>query len=153
MVDCSHGNSLKDHRRQPEVVAAVAEQVSSGSHHILGLMFESHLVEGRQTMSPGCRPSTGRALPTRVCRLVRPSRCWSKSRQRSVNARGPLVDSHAMYEAFYGLKERPFELVPNPRFLFLTARQREALSNLRYGLTTARGLTLMIGEAGRARRR
>ena len=53
-----------------------------------------------------------------------------------------------MYEAFYGLKERPFELVPNPRFLFLTARQREALSNLRYGLTTARGLTLMIGEAG-----
>lgn len=53
-----------------------------------------------------------------------------------------------MYEAFYGLKERPFELVPNPRFLFLTARQREALSNLQYGLTTARGLTLLIGEAG-----
>ena len=39
-----------------------------------------------------------------------------------------------MYEAFYGLKERPFELVPNPRFLFLTPRQREALSNLQYGL-------------------
>jgi len=53
-----------------------------------------------------------------------------------------------MYEAFYGLKERPFELVPNPRFLFLTPRQREALSNLQYGLTTPRGLTLMIGEAG-----
>jgi len=53
-----------------------------------------------------------------------------------------------MYETFYGLKERPFELVPNPRFLFLTARQREALSNLQYGLTTARGLTLLIGEAG-----
>jgi type II secretory pathway predicted ATPase ExeA len=53
-----------------------------------------------------------------------------------------------MYEAFYGLKERPFELVPNPKFLFLTPRQREALSNLQYGLTTARGLTLMIGEAG-----
>jgi type II secretory pathway predicted ATPase ExeA len=53
-----------------------------------------------------------------------------------------------MYEAFYGLRERPFELVPNPRFLFLTTRQREALSNLQYGLTTARGLTLLIGEAG-----
>ncbi|HET7218501.1 MAG TPA: AAA family ATPase [Vicinamibacterales bacterium] len=53
-----------------------------------------------------------------------------------------------MYEAFYGLKERPFELVPNPRFLFLTPRQREALSNLQYGLTTVRGLTLLIGEAG-----
>ena len=53
-----------------------------------------------------------------------------------------------MYEAFYGLKERPFELVPNPRFLFLTPRQREALSNLQYGLTMPRGLTLLIGEAG-----
>lgn len=53
-----------------------------------------------------------------------------------------------MYESFYGLRERPFDLAPNPRFLYLTARQREALSNLRYGLTTPRGLTLLLGEAG-----
>ena len=53
-----------------------------------------------------------------------------------------------MYESFYGLRERPFELLPNPKFLFLTARQREALSNLTYGLTAARGLTVLIGEAG-----
>jgi general secretion pathway protein A len=53
-----------------------------------------------------------------------------------------------MYESFYGLRERPFELLPNPRFLYLTSRQREALSNIQYGLTTARGLTLIIGEAG-----
>lgn len=53
-----------------------------------------------------------------------------------------------MYESFYGLRERPFELLPNPRFLFLTSRQREALSNLQYGLTAARGLTVLIGEAG-----
>ena len=53
-----------------------------------------------------------------------------------------------MYERFYGLRERPFDLVPNPRFLYLTARQREAQGNLRYGLTTPRGLTLLIGEAG-----
>jgi general secretion pathway protein A len=53
-----------------------------------------------------------------------------------------------MYESFYGLRERPFDLAPNPRFLYLSARQREALSNLRYGLTTPRGLTLLIGEAG-----
>jgi general secretion pathway protein A len=53
-----------------------------------------------------------------------------------------------MYEPFFGLRERPFDLVPNPRFLYLTARQREALSNLRYGLMTPRGLTLLIGEAG-----
>ena len=53
-----------------------------------------------------------------------------------------------MYEKFYNLRERPFELLPNPRFLFLTSRQREAFSNLQYGLTAARGLTLLIGEAG-----
>jgi general secretion pathway protein A len=53
-----------------------------------------------------------------------------------------------MYEAFYGLRERPFDLTPNPRFLLLTGRHREALSNLHYGLTSRRGLTLLVGEAG-----
>jgi type II secretory pathway predicted ATPase ExeA len=53
-----------------------------------------------------------------------------------------------MYERFYGFKERPFELLPDPKFLFLTTRQREALSNVEYGLTAARGITLLIGEAG-----
>lgn len=53
-----------------------------------------------------------------------------------------------MYEAFFSLTERPFDLVPNPKYLFLTGRQREALSNLRYGLLAPRGLTLLLGEAG-----
>jgi general secretion pathway protein A len=53
-----------------------------------------------------------------------------------------------MYERFYGLSELPFELTADPRFLFLTKGQREALSNLQYGLLSARSLTLLIGEAG-----
>src|SRR5216684_521898 len=53
-----------------------------------------------------------------------------------------------MYERFFGLRERPFDLLPNPRFLYLTGRHREAFSNLRYGLTVPRGLTLLIGGAG-----
>lgn len=53
-----------------------------------------------------------------------------------------------MYEQFYGLKERPFDLTPNPRFLYLTARHREGLSNLRYGIQGRKGVTLLIGEAG-----
>jgi general secretion pathway protein A len=53
-----------------------------------------------------------------------------------------------MYGAFYGLQEPPFDLTPDPRFLFLTPRQREALSNLSYGLTTSRGFTLLTGDAG-----
>lgn len=53
-----------------------------------------------------------------------------------------------MYEPFFGLNERPFDLVPNPRFLYLSGRQREAHANLKYGLTVPRGLTLLLGEAG-----
>lgn len=53
-----------------------------------------------------------------------------------------------LYSAFYGLAEAPFDLTPNPRFLFLTPHQREALSNLRYALATSKGFTLILGEAG-----
>ena len=53
MIDCSHGNSGKDHHRQADVSASVAEQVGSGSWSIFGAMLESHLVEGRQDYVPG----------------------------------------------------------------------------------------------------
>jgi general secretion pathway protein A len=53
-----------------------------------------------------------------------------------------------MYVQFYSLRELPFELTPNPRFLFMTARHREALSNLQFGLSTNKPLTVLIGEAG-----
>jgi type II secretory pathway predicted ATPase ExeA len=59
-----------------------------------------------------------------------------------------VTDTLPLYGAFFGLRERPFDLTPNPRFLYLTSRQREALSNLQYGLSTPRGFTLLIGEAG-----
>ena len=53
MVDCSHGNSHKDHHRQADVAAAICDQVASGSRQIFGVMLESHLVEGRQDYVPG----------------------------------------------------------------------------------------------------
>src|SRR5262245_2422145 len=53
-----------------------------------------------------------------------------------------------MYEQFFGLRERPFDLTPNPRFLVLTPRHREALSNLHYGIGSHKGITLLVGEAG-----
>ncbi len=48
MIDCSHGNSAKDHRRQTVVGAAVADQLRAGERGIIGVMIESHLVGGRQ---------------------------------------------------------------------------------------------------------
>ena len=48
MVDFSHANSRKDFKRQMEVAADVAGQLRNGENHIMGVMVESHLVEGRQ---------------------------------------------------------------------------------------------------------
>ena len=53
-----------------------------------------------------------------------------------------------MYEDFYGLRERPFELLPNPRFLFLSQQHQEALTHLNYGLSGRPGITMVIGDAG-----
>ena len=53
VVDCSHGNSGKDYRRQPEVAANIAAQIAGGSIAICGVMLESHLVEGKQTIVDG----------------------------------------------------------------------------------------------------
>ncbi|EPI2107018.1 MULTISPECIES: 3-deoxy-7-phosphoheptulonate synthase [Providencia] len=49
MVDCSHGNSNKDYRRQPLVVDSIIEQIINGNESITGIMLESHINEGNQT--------------------------------------------------------------------------------------------------------
>jgi 3-deoxy-7-phosphoheptulonate synthase len=51
MVDCSHGNSMKDYRNQPTVAAALCEQIATGSKAITSVMIESNLVEGAQKIS------------------------------------------------------------------------------------------------------
>ena len=53
LVDCSHGNSGKQHENQISACSAVAEQVAGGGQHVLGVMIESHLVAGRQALSCG----------------------------------------------------------------------------------------------------
>lgn len=50
MVDCSHGNSKKDFRRQPRVARSLARQISAGEHAIAGIMLESNLLEGQQSI-------------------------------------------------------------------------------------------------------
>ena len=53
-----------------------------------------------------------------------------------------------MYQEFFQLQELPFELTPNPKYLYLTTHHREALSNLLYGLSSTKAITALIGEAG-----
>ncbi len=51
MVDCSHGNSLKDYRNQPLVAKSLANQIAAGSKVITSVMIESNLVEGNQKLT------------------------------------------------------------------------------------------------------
>jgi general secretion pathway protein A len=53
-----------------------------------------------------------------------------------------------MYETFYGLKENPFEITPNPQYLFLGKNHREALARMRYGIQERKGFILITGEVG-----
>ena len=53
MVDCSHANARKDHRRQSEVLLDVLAQRQAGETALAGLMLESHLHEGKQALAPG----------------------------------------------------------------------------------------------------
>ncbi|CEP16156.1 hypothetical protein [Parasitella parasitica] len=50
MIDCSHGNSNKDHKNQPKVAQCIADQVSQGEDALVGVMIESHLYEGKQSV-------------------------------------------------------------------------------------------------------
>ncbi|MEN8712099.1 MAG: 3-deoxy-7-phosphoheptulonate synthase [Arenicellales bacterium] len=53
MVDCSHANSLKQPKKQVSVAGNIAEQISAGDKHIIGVMIESHINAGRQDIEPG----------------------------------------------------------------------------------------------------
>jgi len=53
-----------------------------------------------------------------------------------------------MYTAFYGLREKPFSLTPDPRYLFLSSSHREALAHLLYGIEQGEGFIAVTGEVG-----
>jgi 3-deoxy-7-phosphoheptulonate synthase len=62
MVDCSHGNSGKQHDQQPQVAANVAAQVADGSRAIIGVMLESNLVAGAQKHEPDRSLTYGQSI-------------------------------------------------------------------------------------------
>ena len=62
MVDCSHANSSKDHRRQALVLDSVGNERATGRTSLTGVMIESHLVEGRQNSQPGQPLTYGQSI-------------------------------------------------------------------------------------------
>jgi general secretion pathway protein A len=53
-----------------------------------------------------------------------------------------------VYLEYYGLKEPPFNITPNPRFLFFSGKHREALNHLLYGIRQRKGFVQLTGEVG-----
>lgn len=62
MVDCSHGNSNKDHTKQPAVAQAIVDQIAAGNGAIAGVMIESHLTAGKQQYQPGKALTYGQSI-------------------------------------------------------------------------------------------
>ncbi len=62
MIDCSHANASKDYRRQAEVAADIGRQIAGGERRIVGVMVESHLLEGRQELAPGKALTFGQSV-------------------------------------------------------------------------------------------
>src|SRR5688500_15018203 len=61
-IDCSHAHASKDFRRQAEVAADIGRQIAGGERRIVGVMVESHLVEGRQDLEPGRALAFGQSI-------------------------------------------------------------------------------------------
>jgi len=53
-----------------------------------------------------------------------------------------------MYENFYGFREKPFEITPDPKFLYLSENHKEALAHLTYAVRERKGFTVITGEVG-----
>ncbi|MDP9087019.1 MAG: 3-deoxy-7-phosphoheptulonate synthase, partial [Pseudomonadota bacterium] len=62
MVDASHGNSQKKHDNQAIVLRDIADQLERGERRIFGVMIESHLVAGNQSMTPGKPLAYGQSI-------------------------------------------------------------------------------------------
>ena len=62
MIDCSHGNSYKDHNKQIDVARSLAQQIQQGNESVFGVMIESFLVEGNQKVVSGQSLTYGQSI-------------------------------------------------------------------------------------------
>src|SRR5882757_1969954 len=53
-----------------------------------------------------------------------------------------------MYQSYYGFREMPFNITPDPRFLYLSPTHQEALQHLKYGVREKKGFIVLVGEVG-----
>jgi len=93
MIDSSHGNSRKDHLKQPQVVADICKQLESGSDEIFGVMLESHLKEGKQNHTSANNLIYGQSI-TDACMSWEQTEPLLEALASAVKARRSLRGSH-----------------------------------------------------------
>lgn len=86
LLDCSHGNSMKNHEQQYQVALHVSEEIAAGNTHIRGVMLESNLVAGSQFVSPGTVLVYGQSI-TDACMSWEATELLLKSLSHSVKMR------------------------------------------------------------------
>jgi 3-deoxy-7-phosphoheptulonate synthase len=98
MVDASHGNSGKDHRRQPLVTAAIAEQLAAGEPGLTGVMLESFLAPGRQEPGPPATLTYGQSV-TDACMDTDTTAAVLDGLAAAVRSRVSLIPNEAVGQA------------------------------------------------------
>lgn len=92
MVDCSHGNSNKNHERQSIVARDVADQIARGSRNIFGVMIESHLKSGNQKLEDPKKLTYGLSI-TDACIDIRTTEKILENLAEAVEARRMLTEN------------------------------------------------------------
>src|SRR6201997_4085198 len=72
----------------------------------------------------------------------------SRLRRSLTPHRHSFCSKSSVYLDYYGLTEPPFDITPNPRFLFYSAKHREAFNHLLYGIRERKGFVQLTGEVG-----
>jgi general secretion pathway protein A len=79
--------------------------------------------------------------PVSECQPAGMPESWNPSKKKD-------VEEQCMYQEFYGLKEEPFSLTPDPQFLFLSESHRTAIDSLLYGIYQREGFIILTGDIG-----
>lgn len=113
MVDCSHGNSLKNHKNQPKVAADLAAQIAKGEESIMGVMIESNIKEGKN-------PTL--LLENTLLTLILQGRRRCQRRARQVSSTVSVSPTHALagttlkrFLSFWRKRSEIEELSPRQR--------------------------------------
>ncbi|KAF8451267.1 hypothetical protein BGX38DRAFT_1249983 [Terfezia claveryi] len=101
MVDCSHGNSLKNHRNQPKVCNNIESQIRAGETAIIGVMIESNLAEGRQDV-----PAEGKSGLKRGVSITDACVDWDSTVVMLDGLAAAVRDRRALVKAQNGTKRK-----------------------------------------------